>query len=75
MVFLAGRGYEMDAIDQSIEGLRITRSYAAERNVDDRINLIEADAPRFDYPEQRYDVVIISFFRTLARLCNIKAAP
>lgn len=73
-VFLAGLGYEVDAIDRSIEGLRITRANAADRGVDDRVNLIQADATRFDYPEEMYDVVTISFFRTLDRLNDIKAA-
>lgn len=73
-VFLAGQGYEVDALDQSVEGLRITRANAEERDVDDRINPIQADATLFDYPEEYYDVVTISFFRTLDRLSDIKAA-
>jgi len=73
-VFLAERGYEVDALDQSIEGLQITRANAAARDVDDRINPIRADATQFVYPEGRYDVVTVSFFRTLDRLSDIKSA-
>lgn len=73
-VYLAEQGYEVDALDQSIEGLRITESNAEERGVDDRINLIQADATQFEYPEARYDVVTISFFRVLDRLSDIKRA-
>ncbi|WP_254528461.1 class I SAM-dependent methyltransferase [Natrinema gelatinilyticum] len=73
-IFLAKQGCEVDALDQSVEGLRITRQNAAERGVGDRINLIQADATQFEYPENRYDVVTISFFRTLDRLSDLKDA-
>ncbi|WP_254768787.1 class I SAM-dependent methyltransferase [Salinilacihabitans rarus] len=73
-VFLAEQGYEVDALDRSIEGLRIATETAEERGVDDRIDPIQADATQFDYPEGRYDLVTISFFRTLDRLDDIKAA-
>ncbi|SHL38341.1 class I SAM-dependent methyltransferase [Haladaptatus paucihalophilus] len=73
-VFLADRGYEVDALDQSIEGLRITRANAREQDVADKINLVQTDATQFDYPEEYYDVVTVSFFRTLDRLSDIKAA-
>ncbi|AUV82728.1 SAM-dependent methyltransferase [Salinigranum rubrum] len=73
-VFLAERGYEVDGIDQSREGLEITRERAAERGVDDRLSLTQGDAKEYDYPESTYDVVTISFFRTLDRLNDIKEA-
>ncbi|WP_049979462.1 class I SAM-dependent methyltransferase [Halolamina rubra] len=73
-VFLAEQGYEVDALDQSKEGLRITESNAASRGVDDRVDLIQADATTFEYPEDRYDVVTISFYRLLDRLSDLKAA-
>ncbi|SDX61551.1 class I SAM-dependent methyltransferase [Halobellus clavatus] len=73
-VFLAERGYEVDALDRSIEGLRLTRANATARDVEDRLNLIQADATQFGYPANRYDVVTISFFRTLDRLSDIKRA-
>jgi SAM-dependent methyltransferase len=73
-VFLAERGYDVDALDQSAEGLRITRERAEERGVADRLSLVEADAREYDYPTDEYDIVTISFFRTLDRLNDIKAA-
>ena len=73
-VYLAREGYEVDAIDQSREGLRITRERARERGVDDRLSLAHADATEYDYPESGYDLVTISFFRTLDRLNDIKDA-
>jgi len=73
-VFLADAGYEVEGIDQSAEGLRITRERAADRGVADRLSLTRADAREFDYPEAEYDLVTISFFRTLDRLNDIKAA-
>jgi len=73
-LFLAEQGYEVDALDRSLEGLRITGANAAERDVDDRIDLIQADATRFAYPVEYYDVVTISFFPTLERLSDIKTA-
>lgn len=73
-VFLASRGYAVDAIDQSVEGLRITRQNAEDRGVSERLDVIQADATQFEYPEDRYDVVAVSFFRTLDRLGDLKAA-
>ncbi len=73
-VFLAERGYDVDGIDQSGEGLEITRERAAERGIDDRLSLTRADAKEYDYPASTYDVVTISFFRTLDRLNDIKEA-
>jgi SAM-dependent methyltransferase len=73
-VFLAERGYDVDAVDQSTEGLRITGERATERGVGDRVSLVEADATEYDYPAETYDVVTISYFRTLDRLNDVKAA-
>ena len=73
-VFLAEQGYDVDALDRSAEGLRITRTNAAERGVEDRVELVQADARQFEYPAPRYEVVTISFFRTLDRLNDVKAA-
>ena len=73
-VFLAEQGYDVDAVDQSAEGLRITRERAEERGVADRLSLTQTDAREYDYPREEYDLVTISFFRTLDRLNDIKAA-
>ncbi|WP_254522486.1 class I SAM-dependent methyltransferase [Natrinema caseinilyticum] len=73
-IFLAEQGYEVDALDRSVEGLRITRRTAADRDVGERINPIRTDATQFEYPEDRYDVVTVSFFRTLDRLGDLEDA-
>ncbi|WP_380674932.1 class I SAM-dependent methyltransferase [Salinigranum sp. GCM10025319] len=73
-VYLAREGYEVDAIDQSQEGLRITRERAQVEGVADRLSLARADATEYDFPESAYDLVTISFFRTLDRLNDIKDA-
>jgi len=73
-VFLAERGYRVEAIDQSRAGLRIARENARERGVGSRTAWIQTDVPSFGFPENRYDVVTISFYRPLDRLPDIKGA-
>lgn len=73
-VLLAERGYEVDAIDQSRVGLEIAPRNASTRGVEERCNWIHADATAFDYPAAEYDVITLSFFRTLDRLPGIKSA-
>jgi SAM-dependent methyltransferase len=73
-VFLADRGYRVDAVDQSRTGLEITRENARERGVDDRIELLQADIPEYAFPEAAYDVVTVSFYRCVDRLPDIKEA-
>ena len=73
-VFLAQSGFDVDAIDKSIEGLRITREKARERGVADRLNPIQADVPTYAFPESRYDLVTISFYRAVDRFPDVKEA-
>lgn len=73
-VFLAERGYEVDAIDQSRAGLEIARETATDRGVGGRINWIQADLSRYVFPPSAYDLVTISFYRPVDRLPDIKAA-
>lgn len=71
-LFLAERGYEVDALDKSAEGLKIARANAEERGLD--VNWIRADATEYAFPASTYDVVTVSFYRTLDRLGDIKEA-
>lgn len=71
-VFLAEAGYEVDAVDKSREGLRITTEKARERGVEDRLNPIQADVPTFSFPEGRYDLVAVSFYRVVDRFPDVK---
>lgn len=73
-VYLAEQGYEVDAIDQSIEGLHIARQNAAEAGVADRCEWINADALAFTYPRETYDVITARSFRIFDRLTDVKAA-
>ncbi len=73
-VFLAEAGYTVDAVDQSRKGLRITRENAADRGVADRINLVQADVPAYEFPTDSYEVVTISFYRAVDRFPDIKEA-
>jgi len=73
-VFLAEAGYAVDAADQSREGLSITMENAADRGVADRVNPIQADLSEFGFPENRYEVVTISFYRAVDRLPDITEA-
>ncbi|MFB6106240.1 MAG: class I SAM-dependent methyltransferase [Halobacteriaceae archaeon] len=71
-LFLARHGYEVDAIDASRPGLELARENATERGVD--VNLIQADAETFPYPESTYAVVTVTYFRTLDRITDLVAA-
>ncbi len=73
-VFLAEQGYEVDALDKSRGGLEITRERAAERGVADRLNCVQADVPEYEFPTDAYDLVTISFYRTIDRFPDVKAA-
>jgi SAM-dependent methyltransferase len=73
-VFLAERGYEVDAIDRSHEGLRIARENARERGVADRTEWIQTDVPSHAFPEEAYDVITISYYRAVDRFPDIKEA-
>jgi SAM-dependent methyltransferase len=71
-VFLAEEGYEVDAIDRSREGLELARENARERGVS--VDWIQADATEYPFPESTYDVLTVSYYRTLDRLGDLKAA-
>ncbi|PSP55525.1 SAM-dependent methyltransferase [Halobacteriales archaeon QS_1_67_19] len=73
-VFLAERGYRVDAIDRSVEGLRIARQNAVDRGVAERTNWIRADVPTYGFPESAYDVVTISFYRAVDRFPAVTEA-
>ncbi len=73
-LFLAEEGYRVDGLDQSREGLKIARENARERNVDHRIDWIQADVSEYEFPEDTYDVITINFYRALDRFADIKRA-
>lgn len=73
-LFLAAEGYQVDAIDQSREGLRIAREHARERGIEDRLDWIQADVPSYDFPTDRYDLITISYYRAVDRFPDITEA-
>lgn len=69
-LFLAGQGYEVDAVDVSGEALR-----RADRRAEDRglaVNWIRCDLREGPLPDAEYDVINCSFFHTLDRLPDVK---
>ena len=73
-VFLADRGYRVDALDASRAGLEIARERAADRGAVDRLNCIQGDVPIYEFPSEAYDLVTISFYRAIDRFPDITAA-
>ncbi len=73
-VFLAERGYRVDALDQSRTGLEIARKNAAERGVTDHVEWVQADVPSYRFPETTYDVITVSYYRVVDRLPDITEA-
>jgi SAM-dependent methyltransferase len=70
-VFLAERGYAVEAVDQSRAGLELTRERAAERGVADRLDLVQADLPGFAFPTARYALCTVSFYRAVDRFPDL----
>lgn len=71
-LFLADRGYEVDAVDVSEEALAIARDRATERSLD--VDWTRADLREHEFPAAAYDVVSVSFYHALGRLPDIKEA-
>jgi len=68
-LLLARQGWTVDAVDISMEGLRILRRRAVLAGA--RINLILADLDRFECRPASYDLIVHTFFlkrRLIARL-------
>lgn len=62
-LFMAQRGYRVEAVDWSLERLMAARSQALRRGL--RLNLVVADLTAHFFPRERYDVVLC--FRYLER--------
>ncbi len=58
-VFLAEQGYDVTAIDQSIEGIKKGRRLAAERGVN--VDYIHGDLADFDIGQDRWSAVVSIF--------------
>ena len=62
-LFMAERGYQVDAVDWSLAGLSQAQAEARKHSLP--INLIAADLATYSLPEERHDVVLC--FRYLER--------
>lgn len=71
-LYLAERGYEVDAVDVSDVALRTARDRADERGV--AVNWVQADLDTHPLPEGVYDVIVVTFFQAFDRLPDIKEA-
>ncbi|ELY60847.1 class I SAM-dependent methyltransferase [Natronococcus jeotgali] len=71
-LYLAERGYDVDAVDVSDEALERARKRATERNVD--VDWIRADLEEFEPEPGTYDVITVSFFAALEHLPELKEA-
>lgn len=71
-LFLADRGYDVDAIDVAPSALERASEAADERGVD--VEWLAADIDEFDFPDGEYDVITISYYVNFDRLPDIKEA-
>jgi SAM-dependent methyltransferase len=73
-VYLAGVGYDVDALDASREGLATIRERATERDIADAVTTIHADATTYELPTARYELITMSFYHSLDRFPGLSAA-
>lgn len=73
-VYLAARGYDVDALDTSEAGLRIVRERADEREVGDRVETVRGDVSTYGFPAETYAVITMSYFHALDRFADMVAA-
>ncbi|WP_122089028.1 class I SAM-dependent methyltransferase [Halalkalicoccus subterraneus] len=73
-LFLADRGYAVDAIDVSEEGLGIARGRAEDRDLSERIEFVRNDVEEYDFPVETYDAIVVSHYYSLNALSDLKKA-
>ncbi|KXB08578.1 hypothetical protein AKJ56_00880 [candidate division MSBL1 archaeon SCGC-AAA382N08] len=69
-LFLADQGYEVDAIDFSEEAIKRGKSRAQDLGLE--INWIQADVNKYEFPSEKYDLIIVTFFHPRGMLSEIK---
>jgi SAM-dependent methyltransferase len=72
-LYLAERGYAVDAIDVSEEGLAIARERAEARGLAG-IEFVRADVEGYEFPRNEYDVVVVSYYYSPNTLPSLKRA-
>lgn len=73
-VFLAERGYAVDALDASAEGLATVRERAAELEIDDRVETVQGDVSTYGFPTETYELITMSYFHALDRFADLTDA-
>ena len=71
-IYLAKKGYSVNAIDYSDEALKIAQERAEGEGVE--VNWIRADLNEHDLPEEAYDLVLVSHLHPEDNLEKIKRA-
>lgn len=71
-LFLAERGYRVDATDISFAALSRLRDEAARRGL--RVSVFLADLDYYPLPQNRYDLVLIFYFFSPVLIPSFKAA-
>jgi SAM-dependent methyltransferase len=61
-LYLAARGYRVDAVDVSEVALRQVQAEARRRGLDDRIRLVQADLDRWWVPPSCYDLIVVFYY-------------
>ncbi|WGI17339.1 class I SAM-dependent methyltransferase [Methanonatronarchaeum sp. AMET-Sl] len=59
-IYLAEKGYQVDAIDLSSEALKIAQKRAREKKVE--VNWIHTDVLKYDIESEKYDLITLSYF-------------
>lgn len=70
-LFLAQNGYTVDAVDISEKAIEKLQYYAQEYNVSELICPLSGDVRTMDFPESKYDLVVISFVFPFLRRSDI----
>lgn len=61
-LYLAARGYTVDAVDVSEVALHQARAEARRRGLQDRIRLVQSDLDRWWVPPGRYDLILVFYY-------------
>lgn len=69
-LFLAQKGYTVDAIDFSEEALNIAQDRARKLNL--KVNWILDNVNKYEFPTKEYNVIVISFFHPQQKITEIK---
>lgn len=73
-VYLAGRGYDVEAVDVSDEALERARRRAAEAGVDVEWIRTDLTDSEYDIEANAYDLITVSFFAALELVPELKDA-